>query len=79
MALCHAIIVDPRTNKYNSSSPDELALVDGAKNLGYEFLNKDSQNVISVKSPTAILKYELLNVLEFTSTRKRMSVILRDL
>ena len=42
LALCHAIILDPRTKKYNSSSPDELALVEGAKNLGYEFLNKDS-------------------------------------
>jgi phospholipid-transporting ATPase len=42
LALCHAIILDPRTQKYNSSSPDELALVEGAKQLGYEFLNKDS-------------------------------------
>jgi phospholipid-transporting ATPase len=31
IALCHSIIVDPRTNSYSSSSPDELALVNGAK------------------------------------------------
>jgi len=78
LALCHAIILDPRTKKYNSSSPDELALVEGAKCQGYEFLNKDSQNIISVKTPFQILTYELLNVLEFTSSRKRMSVIIKD-
>ena len=79
LALCHAMILDPRTKKYNSSSPDELALVEGAKSQGYEFLNKDPQNIISIKTPFNTLRYELLNVLEFTSTRKRMSVIIKDL
>jgi hypothetical protein len=23
LALCHSVITDPRTNKYNASSPDE--------------------------------------------------------
>jgi len=27
LVLCHSIVVDPRTGDYNSSSPDELALV----------------------------------------------------
>lgn len=27
LSLCHAIVIDPRTGNYNSSSPDELALV----------------------------------------------------
>jgi len=51
LALCHAIIIDPSTKKYNSSSPDELALVEGAKILGYEFLGKDPDNIITVKTP----------------------------
>jgi phospholipid-translocating ATPase len=71
--------VDPRTNKYNSSSPDETALVEGVKRLGFEFLNKDSNRILSVKTPKGILKFELLNTLEFTSSRKRMSVIVKDL
>jgi magnesium-transporting ATPase (P-type) len=33
---------------------------------------------INEKSTGKILKYKLLNVLEFTSTRKRMSVIVED-
>lgn len=27
LAVCHSIIIDMRTNQFNSSSPDELALV----------------------------------------------------
>ena len=30
VALCHSIIIDKRTGKMNSASPDELALVEGA-------------------------------------------------
>lgn len=41
MALCHTVIVDISKNEYSASSPDELALVEGAKALGYEFLSKD--------------------------------------
>jgi magnesium-transporting ATPase (P-type) len=48
MALCHTVIIDPKNGKYNSSSPDELALVQGAANLGYKFVSRDSENVISV-------------------------------
>lgn len=31
LAACHTIIVDQRKGTYNSSSPDELALVNAAK------------------------------------------------
>lgn len=79
LAVCHTIIVDPRTQKFNSSSPDELALVLGAKELGYEFVNRDADKIITVQTPEGILKYKLLNVLEFSSARKRMSIIVRDL
>ena len=30
LVLCHTIVIDKRTGKLNSSSPDELALVEGA-------------------------------------------------
>jgi phospholipid-transporting ATPase len=44
LALCHSIILDERTKKYNSSSPDELALVNAAKFFGAEFLKRDEDN-----------------------------------
>ncbi len=79
LAVCHSIIIDKRTNQFNSSSPDELALVQGAKDFGFEFVNRDASKIITIKANGVVLKFELLCVLEFTSQRKRMSVIVRDL
>ncbi len=31
LALCHSVIIDTRSGKMNSASPDETALVQGAK------------------------------------------------
>ena len=80
MAACHTIIIDERKGTYNSSSPDELALVNAAKQFGYEFIKRDGDNKISIlnKHNNTIIEYELLSVQEFTSTRKRMSCIFRD-
>jgi phospholipid-transporting ATPase len=75
MAICHNVIYDERKNKYNASSPDELALVNGAKHLNVVFERKDENNIIYIKKKNRNVKYKLLNVLEFTSSRKRMSVI----
>ena len=80
MSLCHTIItekVDGNT-VYNASSPDELALVNFAKFTGYEFEELDNDNYMIIKVNQVRLKYKLLQVLEFTSSRKRQSVILRD-
>jgi magnesium-transporting ATPase (P-type) len=41
LALCHTIILDDRTGKYNASSPDELALVNAAKFFGVVFKKRD--------------------------------------
>ena len=49
LALCHSIVIDKRTGKMNSASPDELALVEGAKTLGFSFEGKDGAGVISIK------------------------------
>jgi magnesium-transporting ATPase (P-type) len=41
MSLCHNIIIDGKTGKYNAASPDELALVNFAKQYKYEFVGRD--------------------------------------
>ena len=64
----------------NAASPDELALVEGVAAQGYIFRGKNAEGVISIerKRDNKIYRFELLNTLDFNSTRKRMSVIIRD-
>ncbi len=81
LAACHTVIPELKPNgdiNYQASSPDEGALVDGAKKLGYEFIvRKPKSIIIRINSDGHDLEYELLNICEFNSTRKRMSTIFR--
>jgi phospholipid-transporting ATPase len=38
LSVCHTIVVDEKKGSYNAASPDELALVNMAKQCGFEFL-----------------------------------------
>ena len=64
---------------YNASSPDELALTNAARFFGVTFKERDEDgNVIVENSYTKkSSKFELLNIIEFNSARKRMSVIVK--
>ncbi len=49
LSVCHTVVVEDKKGKlsYNASSPDELALVNGAKYLGYDFVKRDEdENVV---------------------------------
>ncbi len=48
LSICHTIIVDEKTGRYNASSPDELALVNAARFFGFEFKKKDENNNLIV-------------------------------
>lgn len=49
LAVCHTVMpeIDKNTGerKYQASSPDELALVEGAVQMGYVFLERTSGNI----------------------------------
>eukprot|EP01017_Pseudomicrothorax_dubius_P003341 TRINITY_DN10457_c0_g1_i2.p1 TRINITY_DN10457_c0_g1~~TRINITY_DN10457_c0_g1_i2.p1 ORF type:complete len:267 (+),score=59.45 TRINITY_DN10457_c0_g1_i2:63-863(+) len=79
-ALCHTIIVEGEGDKtkYNASSPDELALVNWAKYCGYVYKGLDDENYMVVSIGEEVKRFKLLHVLEFTSARKRMSVIIQE-
>lgn len=81
LALCHTIIVDKKDGHivYNASSPDELALTNAARYFGVVFTERDEDNnlVIENKLTNELIKFQLLNVIEFTSTRKRMTIVVR--
>ncbi|KAF6726333.1 Phospholipid-transporting ATPase IA, partial [Oryzias melastigma] len=78
MAICHTAVPEHIDGKiiYQAASPDEGALVRAARNLGFVFSGRTPDSVI-VEMLGSEEKYELLHVLEFTSSRKRMSVIMR--
>lgn len=59
LALCHSIIIERRKDKvlYNSSSPDELALVYAAKFFGVTYKERDEENVVSIEFKGQTLKY----------------------
>lgn len=82
LSTCHTVI--PEVNdttgaiKYQAASPDEGALVQGAADLGYKFTIRRPKGVtIHTDISQRDSEYELLNICEFNSTRKRMSAIFR--
>ncbi|GAA6033681.1 hypothetical protein JCM8097_004379 [Rhodosporidiobolus ruineniae] len=79
LATCHTVIPEQKEEGkivYQASSPDEAALVSGADVLGYTFTTRKPQSVF-VTINNKQREYEVLNILEFNSTRKRMSAVVR--
>ncbi|CAH8514402.1 unnamed protein product [Schistosoma mattheei] len=62
---------------YQASSPDEAALVKAARTMGYVFTTRTPTEVI-VKIRGVEKRYGILHVLDFTSFRKRMGVVVRE-
>jgi phospholipid-transporting ATPase len=82
MAVCHGVIPEkvpgaPDGIAYQSASPDETALVEGVRKLGF-FFNSRKPKGVTVNINGIIHAYEILAVNEFNSTRKRMSVLIRN-
>ncbi|KAI9018410.1 hypothetical protein DFJ74DRAFT_677213 [Hyaloraphidium curvatum] len=80
LALCHTVAtsVDAKTGEvhYNAESPDEQALVLSARDAGYVLKERTQRSItLSVRGHEEV--YSLLQVLEFNSARKRMSIIVR--
>ncbi|KAJ3210559.1 hypothetical protein HK099_008217 [Clydaea vesicula] len=61
---------------YQASSPDDVALVSGARDMGCTFKSKVSSTV-TIEFQGENQLYEVLDVIEFSSARKRMTVIYR--
>ncbi|RCK59111.1 Phospholipid-transporting ATPase DNF2 [Candida viswanathii] len=81
LALCHTVMTEkdpqnPQKLVLKAQSPDEAALVGTARALGFNFKNA-TKNGELVDVFGKLTEYEVLNTLEFNSTRKRMSVIVK--
>eukprot|EP00250_Pteridium_aquilinum_P014698 c22146_g1_i1 orf=313-3942(-) len=86
LAICHTAIPEEDENghiSYEAESPDEAAFVVAARELGFDF-NKRSQSSVWVKDldlasgESLTREYKILELLEFSSARKRMSVVVKD-
>ena len=84
LALCHTALPERSADgrvEFEASSPDEVALVRAAHELGYTLTARSSRSITlaqtdSIGNSTEQC-YEILDVIEFSSHRKRMSIILR--
>ncbi|KAK4191244.1 putative phospholipid-transporting ATPase DNF3 [Podospora australis] len=83
LALCHTCLPEKDDNgeiTYQAASPDELALVEAASELGLAVIERSTQAVtlrVSDGGRYTEQTYEVLDVIEFSSQRKRMSIIVR--
>ncbi|GAB5566488.1 phospholipid-transporting ATPase IG isoform X6 [Prionailurus iriomotensis] len=96
LCLCHTIQVkddddvdgprkSPDSGKscvYISSSPDEVALVEGIQRLGFTYLRLKENYMEILNRENGVerewTRFELLEILSFDSVRRRMSVIVRS-
>jgi len=81
MAICHECIIEKKKDNgyihYQGQSPDEIAIVDAARHIGFKFLGND-QKTISLDILETNKEIEVLQSFEFNSNRKRMSMIIRE-
>ena len=80
LALCHTVVperdVDAHRIEYHASSPDEQALVMAAHRNGVTLLERTSRSIL-LGEDDQLASYAVLQVLEFSSERKRMSIVVR--
>lgn len=81
LALCHTVVTeripgDPPKIEFKAQSPDEAALVATARDCGFTVMGRSNDGII-VNVMGEEREYQVLNILEFNSSRKRMSAILR--
>ncbi|WWC62655.1 uncharacterized protein I303_105252 [Kwoniella dejecticola CBS 10117] len=83
LAICHSVLSDapdpakPYELDYKAESPDEAALVAAARDVGFPFINKNN-NSLDIEVPGSPERWTPLKLLEFNSSRKRMSVVARS-
>ncbi|KXN73399.1 phospholipid-translocating P-type ATPase, partial [Conidiobolus coronatus NRRL 28638] len=81
LAICHT--VDPENTgtlppKYRATSPDEFALVTAGHQFGFTFMKRTTANMtIYNHASDKEVTLPILNCLEFTSARKKMSIIIQ--
>ncbi|KAI4197283.1 MAG: hypothetical protein LQ350_006010 [Teloschistes chrysophthalmus] len=87
IALCHTCLPEKNEKQeieYQAASPDEIALVRAVQELGLMVVDRQA-GTVTVKSQATVgpdleprlETYQILDVIEFSSIRKRMSIVIR--
>lgn len=84
IALCHTCLPETSSDgkiTFQAASPDEVALVQAAQDMGYLLLDRPARS-IKLRFPKesgelVVETYAVLKVIEFSSNRKRMSIVVR--
>ncbi|KAK2799531.1 hypothetical protein FQN51_006845 [Onygenales sp. PD_10] len=86
LALCHTCLPEADEDgdiSFQAASPDETALVMAAKEMGYLVVDRQP-NTLTIRLASSGPDgepvdevYEILDVIEFSSARKRMSIVVR--
>ena len=66
-----------KISEYSGVSPDDVELVKTSYEQGFAFL-QSSNDLREIRIGDVIQSFKVLNVLNFSSDRKRMSIIIRD-
>lgn len=86
MAVCHTCLPERSETgemSFQASSPDELALVKAAEELGFLAYERNAAQLTLKTFPNGLTgepvfdNYQIMDVIEFSSKRKRMSVVVR--
>ena len=84
LALCHtcSIQLDEKgVEEYACVSPDSIELVKAAKNQGWELIESSSTSIKRIKlgnNDNNVVDFERLELIEFSSDRKRETVIVKE-
>jgi len=81
IALCHTCLPETKDDgklAFQAASPDELALVEAARDLGLLLIDRPAQSIKlqmrDVDGSLHVETYQVLDVIQFSSKRKRMSI-----
>ena len=86
ISLCHTCFPELSENgdiTYQAASPDEQALVRAAQELGYIMIDRQNGSMTVKTYPAGpdedfvLETYTVLDIIEFSSARKRMSIVVR--
>lgn len=85
LALCHNVTptIDEedgqKVTSYQASSPDEIAIVRYAEEVGLKLSYRDRQTVVleSTDSKQVVVRVRILDIFPFTSDSKRMGIIVQ--